>query len=99
MVWAFFVAAIIGIWIGAGSARFRIAVGCGAIVFIEVLVLMVNQWRCPLTAVAAQYTADRRSNFDIFLPEWIARYNKEIFGSLFVLGVLFTLTRYLMRGP
>lgn len=34
-------------------------------------------------------------NFDIFLPEWLARWNKEIFGSLFVVGVLLTVGRWL----
>jgi hypothetical protein len=29
----------------------------------------------------------RRDNFDIYLPLWLARRNKAIFGALFVLGV------------
>lgn len=61
------------------------------IVLVEVLVLTRNAWACPLTAVAVRYTEDRRPNFDIFLPEWVARYNKEIFGTLYVLGVAFAL--------
>ena len=63
-------------------------------VSFEVFILAVNRWRCPLTAVAARYTADRRPNFDIYLPEWLARHNKGIFGTLFVLGLLFTLARW-----
>ena len=65
-----------------------------AVVAIESLVLVVNAWRCPLTAVAAQYTNDRAPNFDIYLPRWLAQYNKEIFGPLYVVGVLFTLYRW-----
>jgi hypothetical protein len=42
--------------------------------------------RCPLTDVAQRYTADRRDNFDIYLPVWLARNNKRIFGALFVAG-------------
>ena len=57
------------------------------------LILASNGWRCPLTAIAARYTEDRRPNFDIFLPEWLAQYNKEIFGTLYVGGILFTLAR------
>ena len=52
------------------------------------LVLVFNRWRCPLTDIAAQYTDDRRDNFDIYLPLWLARYNKHIFGWLFVLGLI-----------
>jgi hypothetical protein len=54
-------------------------------------VLVVNGFRCPLTDVAARYTDDRRDNFDIYLPLLIARYNKQIFGTLFVAGILFTI--------
>jgi hypothetical protein len=63
---------------------------------MECLVLLVNRMRCPLTGVAARYTADRRDNFDIYLPLWLARYNKHIFGSLFVAGLLFTLVCWFM---
>jgi hypothetical protein len=47
-----------------------------------VLVLIANDESCPLTGVAARYTVDRRDNFDIYLPEWLARHNKLIFGSI-----------------
>jgi hypothetical protein len=57
-------------------------------------VLILNRWRCPLTSVAARYTDDRRDNFDIYLPEWIARHNQLIFGTLYVAGIIFTLARW-----
>ncbi len=60
----------------------------------EILVLVFNRWRCPLTAIAARHTSDRRANFDIYLPEWLARHNKGVFGSLFGLGLLYTLARW-----
>jgi len=47
--------------------------------------------RCPLTGIAAQYNNDRRDNFDIFLPEWLARHNKVIFGALYVVGIAVTI--------
>ena len=55
----------------------------------------MNHMRCPLTAVAAQYTADRADNFDIYLPVWLARYNKHIVGGLFVGGLLFSAWQWL----
>ena len=60
----------------------------------EVLVLAINRMRWPLTDVAEKYTEDRAANFDIYLPLWLARHNKSIFGSLFVAGELFALWRY-----
>ena len=65
-----------------------------AIVVVEVLILAANQGSCPLTAVAARYTSDREANFDIFLPLWLARYNKAIFGTLFVGGSAYALYMY-----
>ncbi|HSL81682.1 MAG TPA: hypothetical protein VLF66_02845, partial [Thermoanaerobaculia bacterium] len=65
-----------------------------ALVSVEVVIILVNRWRCPLTDVAARYTEDRQDNFDIYLPLWLARYNKELFGTLFLLGVLYTLARW-----
>jgi len=57
-------------------------------------VLALNRWRCPLTGIAARYTDNRRDNFDIYLPLWLARYNKHIFGLLFAAGLLYTLLRW-----
>jgi len=59
-------------------------------------VLLLNGGRCPLTPVAARYTTDRRANFDIFLPEWLARHNKALFGSLYLAGSAFVVYRWCM---
>jgi hypothetical protein len=48
-----------------------------------------------LTGLAARYTEERAANFDIYLPEWLARHNQSLFGALFVAGGLFTLWRWL----
>jgi hypothetical protein len=56
------------------------------VVLLECAVLAINGGRCPLTDLAAKYTADRASNFDIYLPNWLADHNKLIFGLLFVVG-------------
>lgn len=95
VVWAFFVVCIIAIPVFGWMREYKRADVFTGIVLLEVLVLVVNRWRCPLTGVAARYTDDRRDNFDIYLPVWLARHNKSIFGSLFVLGFLFTLARRL----
>lgn len=68
------------------------------IVAWEVAVLGFNGWRCPLTSMAARYTEVRRDNFDIYLPLWMARYNKLIFGTLYVAGLAFALVRW-VRMP
>jgi hypothetical protein len=94
IVWvilASFVVAIPGL---AWAREYRPALGLSIVVLAEVGVLALNQWRCPLTPIAARYTSDRQPNFDIYLPAWLARYNKEIFGSLYVVGLLILLGRW-----
>ena len=91
LAWILFAGCIVVLPIVAWQRNFLAAAVLIAVVLVEVLVLLANRFRCPLTAVAARYTDDRRDNFDIYLPLWIARYNKHIFGTLFVAGVLFTL--------
>jgi hypothetical protein len=94
LAWAAFAGCIVALPFVAWQRNFRAAWVLIAIVMAEVLILMANNMRCPLTAVAARYTEDRRDNFDIYLPLWMARYNKQVFGSLFVAGIVFTLWRY-----
>lgn len=93
-VWAFFVGCIIFIPIAAAVRRFLWAEVLAGLVFVECAVLAVNHGRCPITDLAARYTDDRRANFDIYLPEWLARRNKAFLGALFVADVLFLTWRF-----
>jgi hypothetical protein len=99
VVWALFAGCIVALPIVVWRNNFDLAVLLIVIVTLEVLVLAVNRLRCPLTGIAARYTEDRRDNFDIYLPLWLARYNKQIFGTLFAAGIVYTLLRWRgMRG-
>jgi hypothetical protein len=91
LVWAVLATCVSAIPVLAWLGYDREAVALILVVLVEVLVLIVNGGHCPLTAVAARYTLDRRDNFDIYLPEWLARYNKLIFGSIYLFGVAVTL--------
>jgi hypothetical protein len=93
IVWALLVAVILAIPVLAWQDRFAGVAWLTAIMLAEVAVLVVNRWRCPLTDLAARYTDDRRANFDIYLPLWLATHNKQIFGSLFAAGVVFSIWR------
>lgn len=96
LVWAFFAGCILTIPVAAVRGNLGLAFVLSGVALFEVVVLAVNQLRCPLTAVAARYTRDRRDNFDIYLPLWLARYNKLVFGSLLVLGLLLTFARWII---
>jgi hypothetical protein len=95
IVWAFFAACILAIPLASWRGEHRAAAWLAAIVFGEVSVLVLNRWRCPLTSIAARYTADRRANFDIYLPEWLAKHNKSIFGTLYFAGIVFALAHWM----
>jgi|GEM_PF-175093 len=71
--------------------RFDWVVILTLVILAECGVLALNQGRCPLTNLAARCTNERADNFDIFLPEWLARHNKTIFGTLFVVNELIVL--------
>jgi hypothetical protein len=96
-IWVFFVVCILAIPLFTILSRFGLAALFVAIVGVEVIVLLVNGMTCPLTNVAAQYTSDRSPNFDIYLPQWLARNNKLIFGTLYIVVSLLLLVCWLMR--
>ncbi len=64
-------------------------IGCIA---IEWIVLLYFRWQCPLTVLARKYSDSGKENFDIYLPNWLAKYNKAIYITIFVIilaGLIF----------
>lgn len=97
-VWVFFVGCIVAIPVTGAMGHFRWATAFSGLVLVECAVLAVNGGRCPLTDLAKRYTDERRDNFDIYLPIWLATHNKTIFGTLFVAGEVFVLARWIACG-
>ncbi len=97
IVWGVMVAVILAIPWFVARERWRTVVILISIVLVECTVVAVNGMRCPLTDVAAHYTADRAPNFDIYLPVWLAAKNKLIFGSLFGLELGWAALKYRVR--
>jgi uncharacterized BrkB/YihY/UPF0761 family membrane protein len=56
---------------------------CISLVVTEGLVLLLSKMFCPLTIIARKYSDSTKDNFDIFLPNWLAKYNKLIYTSIF----------------
>ena len=67
---------------------------CIGLVIMEGLVLLIFKWFCPLTIIARRYSDSTKDNFDIFLPNWLAKHNKLIYTSLFGLAIAILLFRY-----
>lgn len=61
------------VWIGIG------------LILMEGIVLLVFNKMCPLTIVARQYSDSTKDNFDIYLPNWLAKYNKLIYTTFFII--------------
>ena len=61
------------IWIGIG------------LIVLEGIVLLIFNKMCPLTIVARKYSDSTKDNFDIYLPNWLAKWNKLIYTTLFIL--------------
>ena len=68
------------LWIGYG------------LFILEGLTLLVFKFFCPLTLLARKYSNSSKANFDIYLPHWLAKYNKVIYTS--ILGVIILITIY-----
>lgn len=70
---------------------------CLALVAGEGLVLLIFRMQCPLTLVARKYSESNRDNFDIFLPNWLAKYNKLIYSIIMAAVVMILLYRLLVQ--
>ena len=88
IIWAFFVAVIFYIFYSGVTNTIDLYtwIGIGLIIG-EGLVLVLFKMSCPLTVIARKYSDSKKDNFDIFLPNWLAKYNKIIFTSIFIIGL------------
>jgi hypothetical protein len=65
---------------------------CIGLILLEGLVLLIFKSVCPVTLIARKYSDSQKDNFDIFLPNWLAKYNKLIYTTFF--GVIIILLIY-----
>jgi len=88
-VWMFFVTVIFYILYCGFTNKIGGLTGVAiGLVVVEGGVLLVFKRHCPLTLLARQYSDSTQNNFDIFLPNWLARYNQIIFTSIYIFGLL-----------
>jgi hypothetical protein len=89
VIWLFFNVVIFYLYYAAITNKidFRILI-CIGLILLEGLVLLVFKLFCPITIIARKYSNSNKDNFDIFLPNWLARYNKLIYTSLFIIVLI-----------
>jgi len=62
---------------------------------VESVVFIGNGMKCPLTAMAVRYGAEKGHAFDTFLPERVTRNTFRFFGSLMVAGLILLAVRWM----
>jgi hypothetical protein len=71
------------VWIGLG------------LFLLEAIVLLIFKMKCPLTIIARRYSGSDKDNFDIYLPNWVAKHNKTIYSIILVFVILILIYRLL----
>lgn len=66
---------------------------CYGLIVLEGLTLLICKLYCPLTIWARKYSDSTKENFDIYLPVWLAKYNKQIYTSIVVVIAIITIIR------
>lgn len=61
---------------------------CLALIVLEGLTLLLFKSICPVTLIARKYSDSNKDNFDIYLPNWLAKHNKLIYTTIVVIAVL-----------
>jgi hypothetical protein len=96
LVWLFFNFVIFYMLYAALTGRLdrRLWIGYGLFV-LEGVVLLVFKSFCPLTLIARKYSNSTQDNFDIYLPNWLAKYNKPIYTAILAFVGLVTVYQLL----
>lgn len=93
IVWLFFNVVLFYLFYAVVTNRIDNWVWIGLGFFLaEGIVLLIFRNFCPLTLIARRYSDSTKDNFDIYLPEWLAKYNKKIYTSL--LGIVILILAY-----
>ena len=94
IIWMFFNLVIFYLYYAVIVNRIDVRVWiCVGLIVLEGLVLLLFKRTCPVTLIARKYSDSTKDNFDIYLPNWLAKYNKIIYTSLFVLVLILILFR------
>ena len=94
LVWLFFNVVIFYMLYAVISNKIDIWLWIGyGLVLLEALVLLLFRFFCPLTLIARKYSDSTKENFDIYLPNWLAKYTKLIYTSIMVLITIITAYR------
>lgn len=58
------------------------------LILMEGLILMAFGKKCPITLIARRYSDSTKDNFDIFLPNWLAKHTQIIYTIIVFITIL-----------
>jgi hypothetical protein len=98
LVWIFFNVVIFYLFYAVVSNKIDIWVWVGLGLFtLEGITLLLFGMMCPLTIMAEKYSDSTRDNFDIFLPNWLAKNTKLIYTSFLLIILIILATRIIFK--
>src|SRR5687768_13098221 len=66
---------------------------CISLILLEGIILLVFKNICPVTLIARKYSESQKDNFDIYLPNWLARHNKQIYTTIVLIAIVILIYR------
>ena len=94
IIWLFFNVVIFYLLYAVVAGNIDKWVWIGMSLFVlEAIVLLIFKMKCPLTVIARRYSDSLKDNFDIYLPNWLARYNKIIYSAILAIVVIMLIYR------
>lgn len=70
---------------------------CISLIVLEGITLLVFKSLCPVTIIARKYSNSNQDNFDIYLPNWLARNNKKIYTFIVLIAISILIYRCAMN--
>jgi NhaP-type Na+/H+ or K+/H+ antiporter len=91
LIWIFFNVVIFYMLYAAITNKIDLWLWVGyGLIFLEGLILLAFRSYCPLTLIARNYSDSPKDNFDIYLPNWLAKNNKLIYTLILFVIILIT---------
>lgn len=91
LIWLFFNFVIFYMFYAAVVNKLDVWLWIGyGIIFLEGIILVIFKSFCPVTVLARKYSNSTKDNFDIYLPNWLAKYNKLIYTLILVIVIIIT---------
>ncbi len=98
LVWIFFNVVIFYLFYAVVSNKIDIWVWIGLGLFaLEGITLLLFGMMCPLTVMAKKYSDSTKENFDIFLPNWLARNTKLVYTTFLAIIIIILIYRLIAK--